>query len=382
MTFQQILAVVNPAALIWARDVCGMPLEAAAKKIGVTPERLQSFESGQLAPTIKQLVKIGRAYRKPAAFFYLRQLPAKPERLHDYRRLPEPVAPLSPELLDAVARSKERRLDAIELSALTEKQLPIFKLSATRATKPAELAVKMRRALGISVEKQWSWREPYNALRSWIDAAESSGVLVFQFSNVELGDARGFSIAEHPLPVVAINGKDWPRAKIFTLIHEICHVALSASGICDLHVNDEDNSLEIYCNEVAGEMLVPTEDILAEPIVRRNRSVTWNDEDLMELANRFSVSREVVLRRLLTLGHTTAEFYQAKRREFITAAIEARERESGFLPPSRRIIRDNGRTFTSLVLTAHNSDLISGLEVSRLLGGVNLRHLDTIFSEL
>jgi Zn-dependent peptidase ImmA (M78 family)/DNA-binding XRE family transcriptional regulator len=382
MTPQQIIANINPAALVWARQVRGMPLEIAAKKIGVTPERLESFESGQTAPTIKQLLKIGRVYRKPAAFFYLLELPEKPEGLHDYRRLIEAAATPSPELLDAVARARERRLDAIELNALLDRQMPIFKLSASRETRPAALAGEIRRVLRISLQEQKSWREPYNALRLWVAAAELAGLLVFQFSDVELEDARGFSIAERPLPVVAINGKDWPRAKIFTLIHEIAHIAISEPGICDLHVENEDDSIEIYCNEVAGEMLVPAEALLAEQIVRGHQSIVWNDLELQELSTRFSVSREVILRRLLSLGRTTVKFYQSKRRDFIVAAIETREREGGFLPYPRRVLRDNGRAFTYLVLSAYNNEAISALEVSRLLGGINLRHIAAISGEL
>jgi len=383
MATQRIFANINPAALVWAREVRGMPLEIAAKKIGVSTNKLKAFEAGEASPTIRQLLNIGRVYRKPTAFFYLLNLPEKPERLHDYRRLPDITAPPSPELMDAILRAKERRFDAIELNLMLDREIPVFELSAHPEMQPSGLAANIRRILDISVMQQQSWREPYTALRSWITAAESIGILVFQFSGVELDDARGFSIAEHPLPVVAINGKDWPRPKIFTLIHEIAHIALGASGICDLHVaDDKGRSIEIFCNEVAGEMLIPNANLHAEPLVRRHRSAYWNDEELQELSERYSVSYEVVLRRLLSLGYTTIDFYQTKRRDFIAASIAARERARGFLPPSRRILRDNGRAFTSLVRQAHSADLITDLDVSRLLGGVKLQHVDVIFGEL
>jgi Zn-dependent peptidase ImmA (M78 family) len=383
MARQQIIAEINPGALVWAREVRGMPLEVAANKIGIKTEKLQALEAGEANPTMRQLLAIGRVYRKPTAFFYLLTLPEQPERPHDFRRLPDIVVPPSPELIDAVARAKERRLDAIELRQSLDMEIPSLQLIANPNMQPSKLAEDIRHSLGILVEQQQSWREPYKAFRSWVTAAELAGILVFQFSNVGLDDARGFSIAERPLPVVAINGKDWPRAKIFTLIHEIAHIALNAAGICDLHVADEDsNSIEIFCNEVAGEMLVPAEYLKAEPTLRGHKSSIWTEMELSQLSERFSVSREVVLRRLLSLGYTSIDFYQTKRREFIAAAIETREREGGFLGHSRRVLRDNGRAFTSLVLQAYSADLITNLDVSRLLGGVKLRHVDSIMREL
>jgi Zn-dependent peptidase ImmA (M78 family) len=383
MVSQRIIANINPVALVWVRQVIGMPLEVAAKKIGVSINKLKAFEVGEAAPTIRQLLNIARVYRKPTAFFYLINLPEKPEKLHDYRRLPEVDIPPSPALIDAVLRAKERRLDAIELSLMLDIEIPAFELTANQAIDPSDLAAQIRNLLAISMEQQQSWRDQYHALRSWIAAAESKGVLVFQFSNVGLEDARGFSIVNHPLPIVAINGKDWPRAKIFTLIHEIAHIALDASGICDLHVVDEeDRSIEIYCNEVAGEVLVPKYYLLRESFVRKHRSSSWKDEELQYLSEHFSVSYEVVLRRLLNLGYTTMEFYKSKRREIISEAIAARERRGGFLSPTRRILRDNGRAFSSLVRQAYNSDLITDLEVSRLLGGAKLKHVDVIFGEI
>ena len=78
-----ILAKINATALIWAREVIGMPLEVASSKIGVKVERLQAFEAGTVLPTVNQLRKIGRVYKKPAAFFYQSNLPEKPRPLED-----------------------------------------------------------------------------------------------------------------------------------------------------------------------------------------------------------------------------------------------------------------------------------------------------------
>lgn len=376
---ERLFARINPVALVWAREVRGMPPEVAAAKISVALARLQSFESGEEYPTVIQLRKIGRIYRKPTAFFYITRLPQKPARLEDFRSFPDVFVEESPELVDAVTRSREQRLDAIELSFLLGRSIPDFGVSATLETPPERLAFEIRQRLAVDITTQETWREPYKALRSWIDAAERVGVLIKQFSGVSVSEARGFSIAERPYPIIAINGSDWPRAKIFTLFHELAHIALSASGICDLNEETHSvSSIEPMCNRVAGEALVPAEVLLADPIVSRHGSLRWEDSMLQALSLRFAVSGEVVLRRLLTLGRTTPDFYREKRRAYIQAAEREEEGKRGFVSYFRRILRDNGRAFASLALDAYRSEAISSLEYSRLLGGINFKHFGPI----
>jgi DNA-binding XRE family transcriptional regulator len=111
--FDRIRSQIQPAALVWAREVRGMPQGVAPKKIGVSVEHLHAFEKGEMQPTLGQLRDIGRVYRKPTAFFYSQALPHKPNQPTDFRRLPEAETGLSPELRDAITRAKQRQKDAL-----------------------------------------------------------------------------------------------------------------------------------------------------------------------------------------------------------------------------------------------------------------------------
>jgi Zn-dependent peptidase ImmA (M78 family) len=121
----------------------------------------------------------------------------------------------------------------------------------------------------VSLQTQFSWREEYSALRNWTERIEACGVLVSQFSEVEVTEARGFSLGEQSPPLVALNGKDSPRAKVFTLFHELARLTLGASGVCDLHSSGDDlrSRVETYCNQVAAEALVPVAALLAQDVV-------------------------------------------------------------------------------------------------------------------
>src|SRR5690606_35061643 len=109
---------------------------------------------------------------------------------------------------------------------------------------------------------------------------------------------------------------------------------------------------EAFCNQAAGEALVPTDNLLNQSSVRTHRGTEWTDAELQTLSRTYHVSREVVLRRLLTVGRTTRAFYQRKRKQYQKEAATATA-QGGFLQFYRRVIRDNGQAFTSLILSAY-----------------------------
>jgi len=68
-TAARVEALVKPELLRWGRETAGLTIEAAAKKITVTPERLLSWENGHSRPSIPQLRKMADVYKRPLAAF-------------------------------------------------------------------------------------------------------------------------------------------------------------------------------------------------------------------------------------------------------------------------------------------------------------------------
>ncbi len=194
---------------------------------------------------------------------------------------------------------------------------------------------------------------------------------------------RGYSLCEFPLPVIVVNRKDSYSARSFTMLHEFVHLMLHSSGICDLKTRrdakPEDQKAEVFCNHVAGASLVPEKKLLHEPIIKQNTTQNWPDESLDELAMKYSVSREVMLRRLLILSRTNEIFYKMKRKQYQS---EFKKKEtSGFVPPSINVISASGKTFVRLVLDSFYSNRITLSDVSEYLG-VKLKHFDKISHKL
>jgi Zn-dependent peptidase ImmA (M78 family)/transcriptional regulator with XRE-family HTH domain len=385
MSSQRASLTVKPGFLTWARETASLNTDEAARKIGVKPERLVEWEAGTGRPTVPQIRKAAGVYRRPLAAFFLAEPPARPVPLHDFRRLPAgtPAEPLA-ELLLQMRRARRRRTVAVALTSELGHEVAGFSLRATLDEDAEVVAARARSWLGVPAEEQSRWTGDYSPFNAWIAAFEARGVLVFQTGDIALEEMRGFTLAERRLPVIVLNAKDAPEGRIFTLMHELTHLMLGQDGVCDplqvgRHEQSPDERVEVYCNRVAGAILVPRDVLLAHPrLARVGGPRDWSDEDIQELADHFAVSREAIVRRLVIVGRATEAFYDRKRAAYLvqyrTRAAKARE---GFAPPFRVILRDNGRQYTRLVLDALDREQITLADVSDYLG-VRIKHLEKI----
>ena len=78
--------------LEWGRTSAGLSVEEAARKVALSVDRLEAWESEDSQPTIKQLRKLANAYKRPLSVFYLPERPRDFQALRDFRRLPGQVA--------------------------------------------------------------------------------------------------------------------------------------------------------------------------------------------------------------------------------------------------------------------------------------------------
>lgn len=379
-----VSALATPALIEWARRKAGLSHDQIAKKLHVTPERVSAWESGTLKPTVNQLRNFGRIVKRPLAFFYLPEPPHDFDAIRDFRRLAGvEIEPESPELLLAIRAAHDKRSIALELmeelGEVTETNIP----SLNPADDPEHLASLMRKYLGHDSSTPESWSSVYDALNFWRDAVEEKGILVLQFGDVSRVEARGFSLTDLPLPVIAINRSELPQARVFSLIHELIHLALNKGGLCDF-VERENNSyeeqrIEVFCNRVAGAVLVPLADLLSDKnLVGHRRGQPLEDIKINNLARLFRVSREVILRRLLISNQITQQFYEIKRSEYESAKFIP---HPGFAPPHALALSSAGPTFTRLVLRSYKEHRITATDVAEFLN-VRLKHLSLLESSL
>jgi len=357
-------------------------MEVAARRVGVDAARLSDWEVGETRPTVAQLRKLAQAYKRPLAIFYLPEPPTDFQPLRDYRRLPDAdLGHLSPGLLAAIRRARSVREAALELREGAEETVALAPRVDVASADPEVLGASARDLLAVTLEVQWSWHTPARALNSWMDALSRLDVLVLQVQSIPLDEMRGFSISADRLPLVVLNGADFPRGRIFTLIHEFAHLLLNADGVCDVlprrRVRHPTDRVEILCNQIATAALMPLAAFSAEPIVRAGApGGLWPEESISGLAERYSVSREAAVRRLFTLGLTDWDFVQRKRDEYRSAYQEhleeqrrrRRESERSGGPSYYRMkVRDLGRPFIEAALDAYHRRAITGADLSEYL---------------
>jgi len=385
------LAPVTPAVLRWARESVGASVDDAAKRAGVTEERIRDWEAGEAEPTLAKLRMLAKLYQRPLSVFFLPKPPTAFEAMRDFRRMETGQDHSWSRALHKVYR---RALDQQVIAAeLMEADGEIHQSAVPRATvdvAPENAGGVAREALAVTLTSQFSWRRPEEALTGWIEAVEALGVYVLRTSEVAMEEMRGFSISNGPIPIAVINALDWPRGQVFTLLHEFAHLMLREGGLCDLlePTSGQARQVEVWCNAVAAATLMPAESFLDNEVLLPGGVRDWDDDVIAQLSGRWGTSREAVVRRLVTLGRATMAFYLQKRAEYQRAYAEVREEErerrkqaKGGPPPYRMTVRDRGKPYVRLVLDAYQRDKITASSLSNLLA-LKLKYLTALEHEV
>jgi Zn-dependent peptidase ImmA (M78 family) len=291
---------VAPQVLLWARRRSGRGPEDFSKSF----PKLGQWEAGESQPTMNQLEDFARATHTPVGFFFLAEPPEEKVPIPDFRTFgDQPVPAPSPDLLDTIYASEQRQ-EWYREYALDHNEDPVELVGSLSLDMDAiQAAAQLRDALGFGLARRTefsTWTEALDGLR---EHAEEAGVLVMingvvganTHRKLNPEEFRGFALADPYAPVVFINGADTKAAQIFTLAHELAHIALGESAVskpdlADLNVDDR---TERWCNQVAAELLVPMESLRQEFIPRDDLATT-----LSMLARLYKVSTLVVLRRL------------------------------------------------------------------------------------
>lgn len=383
-----IRAHINPRLLVWARECCQMDIAYAASKLGMEQEKLEQWESGELRPTIRQLRNLAKAYRVNFGALFLPEPPEtfKPP-VKDYRLHHDAVVrDIDPEIAIDLRLHLNARETALELESDLGEDAAQFNLTCSLDESPGEVANRIRSALGVSFQVQKMFRDSRVSFNAWREAIANLGVLVVQSSKVSLSDMRGYSVFYEEMPLLVVNRKDAYSARTFTLVHELVHLLLRSSGLCDLSADSgrrpQEQRVEVFCNAVASQALVPDSIFLSYSEIREVGPESWTDQILAPIARDFGVSREVVLRKLLDHGLTTKNFYRENRERYAQEAIQSKKRQkSGFVPPAVDVVSVKGRQYVSLVFDALNSSVITAGDAADVLG-VKVKHFSEIENRL
>lgn len=356
-TDNEVVPKINPEILRWARETAGLTIENAAEKIGLKSargvagaDRLALLEAGEGEPSQSVLREMVKQYRRPLLAFYMAVPPKIAARGEDFRTLPAEFSRRDAALLDTLLREVRARQQMVRalLEAEAEATNLPFIGSFDRAQGADSLAASIVSALDFDLQQFRSGAaakapKGFAYLRERVEAA---GVFVLLIGNlgshhsalgVEL--FRGFALADPIAPFIVINDQDSEAAWCFTLLHELAHIWLGQTGVSG---SAPGTPIEIYCNDVAGRILLPTAEIAREKDLR-GAPQAHVVARIGEIAATRKVSHSMVAYKLYREGIISREMWSAVtgffRQQWVNNRSAARAARSGDSGPSYYVVR-------------------------------------------
>jgi len=393
---------INPRMLSWARETAGLSLEEAAEKLGLkdsakasAAEKLRALEAGERAPSETRLQKAVSVYRRPLISFYLPEPPRRGERGEDFRTVTGTVSQRDNGLLDALMRDVRARQQMLrEVLVDEDEAMPLPFVASARIEHGARaVAASIRNTLGVTEGHQKLARDPAGLFALLRTAAERIGVYVLLLGDVgshhsDISEEvfRGFALADDVAPFVVINDNDAVAARAFTLMHEMAHIWIGASGVSGPLRWLSENAVERFCNDVAGEFLLPREAVADIPgLAQADAQVVLGATE--RVAEIWNVSQGVVAYRFVSDRRIGAEIARSLFEMFADRWRKERQRardtkdanESG---PSYYVVRRHrlGAALLGVVRRAIQGEVLTHTRAAKILG-VSPSSVDQLLQE-
>ena len=388
---------INPAILAWARTTAGLSLEDAAHSIGLQDaygltgaERLADLESGAEQLTRPLLLKMAKAYRRSLLVFYLPAPPRTGDRGQDFRTAPGAAPPQYDPDLDAMLRDIRARQSMVKSlqEDLEVEPLP-FIGSATMATPVPELAARVSQQMKFDLTEFRARKTMDQAFAYLRNKMEDAGVFVLllgnlgsHHSNIPADRFRGFAIADPLAPFVVINDQDARAAWGFTALHELAHLWLGTTGVSGA---SDGAKIEWFCNEVAGEILLPAVEMAALRTLAGGNLETAVDA-VSDFAQARHVSRSMVAYRAFRTGVITEKAWSRLDQHFRQAWIESQQtgvKKKADGGPSYYVVRRHklGSALLDLVSHSLRDGSLTYTKAGQILG-VKPRNVEPLIRDL
>ena len=367
-------AHINPAVLRWAAERAGAESADLAVAFNKTTDQIEAWLAGSAAPTFVQAQGLSKRLRVPFGYLFLANPPLEPLPLPDFRRVHGAV-PREPsvDLRDVLADILRKR-DWYRDYRLNAGDGPLRFVGHFSLHSPvSEVARHIARSLDFesAVRPQ---RKQDDFLKAFVSQVEELEILVMRNGVVRNStkrpldpeEFRGFSIADPLAPVIFINNADSKAAQAFTLAHELAHIWIGEGGISDADPTipgEASENIEAFCNEVAGELLLPWHRIADR---WKNRTVAL-ERWIAAVSSEFNVSTVMAARQLWARGGISREeffsFYETERAKWTGDSKETSGGNFYWNVPIR-----NSRLLTRMILRSVVASETLVRDASQLLG--------------
>ena len=311
---------ISPEIITWALS------QTSKEKLGEKlMNNITKWLTGTKTPTFNQIEDFSRKANIPLGYFFLQTPPVEKLDLLEYRTIDSiQLANPSRNLIDTVHEMENIQ----DWMKAYRQDLGFDRLSVVGCMSGVKdvnrIVDRIRHDLDIS--KTWfettkDSRDAFGYIRKQL---EECGVVVMMSGiagknthrALDINEFRAFTMVDDWAPLIFINAADSNGAKLFSLLHELTHIWLGKSDLFnDRQGRSKDVSdIEIICNAVAGELLVP-KDVFLE---------NWNERKtdiyirIAELARTFRCGEIVIARKAMDCKKIDGKIYD----QVVQTAIE------------------------------------------------------------
>lgn len=373
---------VEPEVLKWLRKSSGWTIDDVSKHLHVSTQLVSYWETGARQPTFNQIKNLARAYKRPSAAFFLAEPFEERPLPSDFRSFSNVPSPPTKKTLRVIRKARDLQSISSELMENLDIDINVEVSRWSVLDDVEKIARIERNDVEIPLDEQFRWKSGYEAFNRWREVIELKKIAVFQFPMEEI---RGLSLTDVSPSTILVNSKDSIEARIFTLLHEYAHVLLHEPALCTPEnpiVIGRGQDFERWCNNFAGEFLMPPEQI-------KQDFEQFGIANYGQIARKYRVSLSAILTRLLVRGLISRDLYeselntlrqkelkeeQSKLEKKVQEPEEVSDDRGGGESLARRASRERGKTFISLVRENTHQGLITHSDALDYLN-VKIKHL-------
>lgn len=355
---------INADMITWAIARAGHDLH----EFLIDSPRISDWLEDKKKPTVKQLEKFSHKVHIPFGYLFLQNPPKENLPIPFFRTGNNKEENVSLNVYDTILLM-QRRQEWLK-NYLKENEFETLEYVGKFNSKsnPLDIVKDLRHTLGLRENwaKEFStWEKSLEFLTTKI---EEAGIILSFNSIVEnntsrpikVEECRGFVLVDEMSPFMFINSADGKAAQMFTIVHELAHIWTGESAGFDFRkLQPADDPIELLCDKVAAEFLVPKETF----------NIEWEiNSDIKKLSRYFKVSPIVIARRALDLGKIPKKDFFKFYNSYIEQVRFKKENQSGggdFYATSKKRI---SLTFAAHINQAVKTDKLLYRDANKLTG--------------
>jgi len=333
---EQATYQINPEVLLFMRKSSGMSEDEIARKLKLSRSQYLNIEKGDEKISQNHLIHLADIYKRPLIAFYSVDTTQTTGLPHDYRLNRDKK--ISTEVF--FAKRKALYL-AEELREITGKKTVLPDLN--NKISAIDLANKVRVILEIDFDflNEVIQRKEETALSYYKSLIEEKFFIPILEHPLKSTGVRAFSVYGD-VCVMVLNESDSNEVRLFSLLHEFCHLLKRQDGICTVDIEKDKNKRpeEKYCDEFAAFLLLPEQQL-------RNAIKEYPVTTLKQITDTskvFGVSKLVTMIQMKTLGIINPSQFKSLKSKLEAVPKKSfgrRNWEQTFIKRTSRLVLNN-----------------------------------------